>query len=118
MLKVRDREEYKRIIKSSELVLVDFHSDSNPESRYFSMVLEDFAWRFRKYIKLVRVDFDEAKEIIEMENVDSTPKVRLYFNGRCIFEQDGCFMDYEKDMTVLRRGIRSVLKKYGLRYKI
>ncbi len=118
MIKVRDREEYKKIISSSELVLVDFYSDSNPESRYFSMVLEDFAWRFRKHIKLIRVDMDEAKEIVEMERVESTPKVRLYLNGQCVFEQDGCFMDYEKDMIVLRRSIRSVLKKYGLSYKI
>ncbi|HIQ03866.1 MAG TPA: hypothetical protein EYH40_05575 [Desulfurococcales archaeon] len=118
MIRVRDKDEYKRIIDSSELVLVDFHNESNPESRYFSMVLEDLAWRFRKYIKLVRVDMDEAKEIVEMENVRSAPKVRLYLKGQCIFEQDGCFMDYEKDMLVLRRGIRSVLKKYGLNYKI
>ncbi len=118
LIQVDDEETYDEITSKTDILIAGFIKSSKREGRYFNTLLEDLAWRVRSIAKIVIVDADKNPIIARREGVCIYPALRLYLNGNCIWEQEGCFMDYAKDMLVIRRSIRSALKSAGVNVKI
>ncbi len=118
MLRPHSIDEYEAIVRSSELVLVEFYSASNPLSRYFSRIVEDLAERLGPRAVLVRVDVDESPQIAEHEEVEELPYVKLYYRGRLVWSQEGCFGNYSADILAARKGIRQVFRAMGVPLRI
>lgn len=118
ILTINDERAYEEAVRRGGVTIAVFMRGGRRVSRYFSMVVEDLAWKMRATALFLLVDVDKLPGLAMRENVALLPALRLYVNGRCVWEQEGCFMDYEKDMLVLRRSIREALRAEGLDVRI
>jgi len=107
-----------RVVRENKIVLIEYVSKEKRESRYFHSLIKDFSFKVLNQIKIVLINLDKHPEVKERENIVFLPHLKLYLNGENIWEQEGCFMDYTKDMFILRRSIREALKSKGLKIKI
>jgi len=111
--------DYYNILSRYSLVLVAF-LDNSEESRRFEQVLErldrELRW-INSPAELVKVYCDKCKDLFLREKVDSTPYVKVYLEGKVIFEQRGSLGDIHKDVYILRRGVRDTLRRYGRRIR-
>ncbi len=107
-------DEYRRIVKQGELVLVEFYSDSDPLSRYFSRIMEDIAGRLGPRAVYIRVNVDMSPDIAESEGVERVPAALLYYRGSNVWSQEGCLQNYSKDIYVIRQGIKDSLRRLNV----
>jgi len=107
-----------KIVKENRIVLVEYVSRKHKESRYFHSLIKDFSFKVIDRIKIVSISLDKHPEIREKENIVILPHLKLFLNGENIWEQEGCFMDYIKDMFLLKRSIREALKSKGVKLRI
>ncbi len=117
MIVVSSKDELERIVKRNSIVVVEYYASWIPESRYFTSVMEELEKHASPDVRIVRVDLEKVELDEELKDI-VPPYVRVYVNGEVVFEQEGCFMDVSKDVLVLRRGIRDVLRKLGYRFKV
>ncbi|MEM1525709.1 MAG: hypothetical protein QW775_04365 [Ignisphaera sp.] len=54
---------------------------------------------------------------LEAEVARKSVLIKLYFNGECVFEQEGVLGTRINDETTLKRGIRETLKLYSVDIK-
>lgn len=111
-------QELEQIVKENKIVLIEYVSRAKRESRYFHSLIKDFSFKVLNKIKIVTIDLDKYPELWGKENIVLLPCLKLFLNGENIWEQEGCFMDYTKDMLILRRSIREALKRKGLNIRI
>ncbi len=119
LYEIRDRNEFTRILKAYRLVLLQYLDPSrDKESR-------ELYYAFRKLSEIVSGNRDVIAAIIRIDkypelasDISKTPLLRVYYDGKVIFEQYGGFSERELDLYVIRRGIRSVLYKMNLNYRI
>ena len=107
-----------KVVRENRIVLVEYVSRKHKESRYFHSLIKDFSFKVLNQIKIVSISLDKHPEIRRKENIVLLPHLKLFLNGENIWEQEGCFMDYVKDMFLLRRSIREALKSKGVRLRI
>ena len=110
--------EIEHIIRKNRIVLVEYTTKTKREARYFHSLVKDFSFKVLNKIRVVSVNVDNYPEVKSRENIIMLPCLKLFFNGENIWEQEGCFMDYIKDMLILKRSIREALKSKGLRIRI
>jgi thioredoxin-like negative regulator of GroEL len=111
-------EDYLKLVGEAEAVLVEFFSEANPLSRYYSRIVEELGERLGPRVVVVRIDVDEAPEIAEYEGVEELPYVKLYYKGKPVWSQEGCFGKYSMDIVAARRGIRQVFRSKGIPLRI
>lgn len=63
-------------------VLVDFHAEWCGPCRWLDPVLETLAREFRGRVLVVKVDADEAPDVVQAHRVGSVPTVLLFHDGR------------------------------------
>ncbi len=110
--------EVEKIVRENKIVLIEYVSKKRRESRYFHSLIKDFSFKVLNQIKIVSISLDDYPEVKNKENIVLLPHLKLFLNGENIWEQEGCFMDYVKDMFLLRRSIREALKSKGVRLRI
>ncbi|MET1101243.1 MAG: thioredoxin family protein [Pyrodictiaceae archaeon] len=108
-------EEVKKIIDSSKLVLLLAYDSRAPNGRYISGLIDDIAYTIEPVVSVIKVDVSDNDEILEHLSIRSIPRLRLYLNGRIIWEQIGFFMNYSSDKYAIRRGMLKALRNYGLK---
>ena len=113
---VRSKKELDEIIKTHRAVLVEFRDHNKFESRYMTRILESLASVITRDIELVYIDVSRNDEVAR--ELDETPTLRLYVNGRLVWEQEGCLLNEEADKLAIRRGIRDTSKRLGLGLRI
>ncbi len=118
MHRLASLDEYLSTLRQAEFVLVEFYSENNPISRYYSKIVEELGERLGPRVLKIRVDVDEAPSIAEHEGVEQLPYIKLYYKGKAIWSQEGCFGQYSMDILAARRGMREVFKSMGLPLRI
>lgn len=113
---IRSKRELEELVRSCRAVLVEFRDHTTFEGRYFTRVLESLASVIAHDIELAYIDVTKRRELAS--NVDRTPALRLYVEGRVVWEQEGCLLNEEADKMAIRRGIRDTSKKLGLRLRV
>ncbi len=111
-----------RIIKTNNAVLVIVYDSRSNERKYIRMLTENIAPAFEPEVPVLRIDLSELNEdevrellrILEIRKVDVLPLLRLYYQGKPVWNQYGLFYDYSVDREALRQGLWVSLEAWGL----
>lgn len=79
---------FKDLVKSSELVLVDFYADWCGPCKMLSPVLQEIASE-RKNVKVIKINIDKNKLLAADLNVRSVPTLMFYKQGKQLWRQAG-----------------------------
>lgn len=80
---------FKDLVKSSELVLVDFYADWCGPCKMLSPVLQEIASERKGKLKVVKINIDKNKLLAADLNVRSVPTIMLYKYGKQQWRQAG-----------------------------
>ncbi|KAI8816955.1 thioredoxin [Fimicolochytrium jonesii] len=82
---VTTADEFNSIIKSSPLVIVDFHATWCGPCKMIAPKYEEFSNKYSK-ATFIKVDVDEVPEVAEQVGVTSMPTFLIYSNGERVGE--------------------------------
>lgn len=78
------------VIKSKELVLVDFYANWCGPCQMMMPVIEELVKEYKdKPVKIGKVNVDESKELAHQYNIMSIPTIILFKDGRVITQLIG-----------------------------
>ncbi len=116
MIEVRSREEIDRAIASNRVVIIEYYDKESRIGREFSRAVKYLEKHIDPSILILRVSAREHPELLD--GVKELPLLRVYLDGKLVFEQQGGFGKTDLDLMVLRRSIRSVLRSFNVAFKI
>jgi thioredoxin 1 len=70
------------VLKSPRPVLVDFYATWCGPCRFMTPILERVAKKYKKDLKVVRLDIDKNPRISEQMNITGVPMFVIYKNGK------------------------------------
>lgn len=82
-------EQYKALLHSDKLVLVDFYADWCAPCKKMKPYLEKIAVEMEDKVTLIRINADENKELCKNLNVTALPVLKLYKNNQLTWENLG-----------------------------
>lgn len=94
-------EQYKTLLLSDKLVLVDFYADWCAPCRKMEPYLKKISTEMADKIILVRIDADANPVLCEQLNVTALPVLKLYKNDELIWEHEG-FVNEEQVRKALK----------------
>ncbi len=107
------------VVESKRIALIAYLSRSNHDLwNYVEKLLQRLEHRAGYLIDFFVADIDSLEECIAAEEREIAKKnvvIKLFFEGSCIFEQEGVFGSLELDIQALKRGIKDVLKKRNIK---
>ncbi len=109
---IKSLEELEERKRRSKALLIVFTADWSPESK---RLMEEAA----KLASLYKIDVDEVDieivpDVVKAERIIYVPTVKLYINGEVKFVHEGSTGTVSTDREHIRRGIKEILKKYGI----
>ena len=110
-------EELRKLLDQNHIVLVAFIGDDE-ESRSISYAVRFFEKIREPDIVVAIVNVLEHPDVAEVFGIEYTPTIRLYIDSRIVFEQKGGMKSYDKDVYVLKEGIKDVLRSRGIRFLV
>ena len=96
--------DYKEIIKSSEVVLVEFYASWCPHCQRMMPIVEQIKELLAGQVNIYQFDIDENAELASANGADSVPTFIIYRNGQEQWRESG-----EIDGQVLLSKIQSYL---------
>ena len=87
--------EFKNIIDSDKLVLVDFYADWCQPCKKMKPYLEEFSKEMSESVKVIRIDVDKNKQICKELKIDALPVLQLYKNKSIVWQNTG-FIEKEQ----------------------
>jgi len=114
MIRITSLDEMNEFVSSNKLALIGFVDSSKEADRVIIRVLNYLEGRIGTHISFALCDVREAREVAKVLALTKTPYIKLYLNGRSIFEQEGSFNSFERDVYVLRISIKEVLRSKGI----
>lgn len=81
MIKEVVTEQFKELYKKG-LVLADFYSKTCGPCKMLSFVLQDIDTEVGDVVQIMKIDFDENRELIEAFDVHSYPTLLLFKDGK------------------------------------
>lgn len=76
--------EFESLLRSENLLLVDFFATWCSPCKMLSPVIEDLANKYWNKVKVVKIDIDQHPDIAGKYDVQSVPTVFLFKNGKII----------------------------------
>jgi len=101
-----------KAVRENRIVLLAIFDSTTPMGRYISSLVDDVSYYLEPVILVVKIDLAHAGPG-PMHN-DLTPRLRLYYMGKQIWEQIGFFFNPVSDKHAIRRGILYALRSRGL----
>lgn len=86
---------YNEMLKSDIPVLVDFYAEWCAPCKKMELYLKKMATEMPDKVKIVRINADENTELCKALNVSARPVLKLYKNGKVVWENLG-FMPEEQ----------------------
>ncbi len=115
---LESRSELESFILRNRIALIAFVSRNSKLWKYLESLLRRFEQRAGYLISFAMIDIEKARNHLPSEQAEVARKsglIRLYFDGECIFEQEGVFGNLESDLQALRHGVRDVLKRRSVK---
>ena len=116
MIEVASWDEIRRAVNYNKVVIVEYYDPDDKVSKELSMALKKINEVADPSILFLRVSIKRNPELVK--DLRNIPCIRVYVNGRIVFEQQGGFGRRDLDLLVLRRSIRRVLRSFNITYKI
>ncbi|WFO76121.1 thioredoxin [Desulfurococcaceae archaeon MEX13E-LK6-19] len=116
MIEIRDVVELKRALNFYKVVIIEYYDPDDEVSREFSKAVKMLQKHLDPDGIILRVSTKEHPELAS--DVKTIPCLRVYLNGKLVFEQQGGFGNRELDLTVLRRSIRHTLRSLNVAFRI
>ncbi len=118
---LQDINEFKRFVKVNNIVLIGFVEGNTDVKRYMINLFEKLESRIGHIINFALFDIENTPNnstIKEDEGINKLPLIRLYLNGKNVFEQEDCFMDLRLDYYVLKISMKDILQRHGIRWSL
>jgi thioredoxin 1 len=96
---------FNQIIHGSTPVMVDFYADWCMPCRILSPILTNLAEDMGDEIRILKLDIEKNKEIVQKYKIYSVPTIYLFQNGEVIWKGSGA-----RSKEELKRIIRSKTK--------
>lgn len=81
--------QFKDILKSNNLVLVDFYADWCAPCRMMPPILKEVKSTLGDRIKIIKIDVDKNPQISAAYNIRSIPTIILFKEGKAIWTNTG-----------------------------
>jgi thioredoxin len=82
-------EDYKKMLDSDKLVLVDFYAEWCEPCKKMEPFLKEIAEEKSTTVKLIRINIDENMELAKALKIEALPIVKLYKNQTIIWDNQG-----------------------------
>ncbi len=109
---IKSLEELEEKKKKKKALIVVFTADWSPESKRLMEEVAKLASMYK--IDADEVDIEIVPEVVKKERIIYVPTVKLYINGEAKFVHEGSTGTVSIDKEHIRRGIKEILKKYGI----
>lgn len=96
--------EYKTLISSSPLVMVEFYATWCPHCQRMMPVVDQIKELLEGSVDVYQLDIDLNKELADTEEITATPTFIIYRDGKEVWRESG-----EMDGQVLLAKIRSYM---------
>lgn len=83
-VEVNDESFESEVLKSSQLVLVDFWATWCGPCRKLSPVLDEIAQDYSDKLKVVKVNADECKETVKVNSISGLPSLLVFKDGQAV----------------------------------
>jgi len=91
-------ESYQKLIKSDDVVLVDFYAPWCGPCKQMEPLLNEMISTYKGKATIVRINIDESKELVRTLRIDEIPFFKYYVNG----EEKGNFIGQIDKATFVR----------------
>jgi thioredoxin len=88
-------EGFQDIIKSEDVVLVDFNTPWCSPCKKMAPIVQSLSTEFEGKAFVLKVDVDKNKALAKAENVVGVPVLAIYKNGKEVWRQSGTFTQQE-----------------------
>ncbi len=82
-------DEYKKLVSGESPVLVDFYGEWCVPCRKMKPYIDELALNYKSKLKVVRISFDDNKELCDQLNINALPYLLHYKNGEPVWESKG-----------------------------
>ncbi len=82
-------QEYGELVKSSDRVMIDFNAKWCAPCKKMNPYILKFQTEMKEHIKIVQLDADENKTIVEQMKLDSLPTIIVYEKGKEVWRNVG-----------------------------
>ncbi|MCO4820094.1 MAG: thioredoxin [Bacteroidetes bacterium] len=80
---------FKSVVESSELILVDFHAEWCGPCKMMPPILSDVKSQMGEDVKIIKIDIDKNASLAQDLHVRSVPTLMVFKNGKSIWRQSG-----------------------------
>ncbi len=116
MIEISDPSEIKRAMNFYRVVIIEYYDPEDRVSQEFSRAVKMLQEHLDPSGIILRVSTRDHPELAS--DVKTIPCLRVYLDGRLVFEQQGGFGKRDLDLTVLRRSIRHTLRGLNVSFRI
>ncbi len=116
MIEVESKTDIERAILSNKVVIIEYYKENDSRNKEFSRAVKYLERHVDPSILVLRVCIDKNPEL--SKDIKDTPALRVYLDGKLVFEQYGSFGKSDLDLYVLRRSIRHVLRSFNISLKV
>jgi len=81
--------EYKALVKSHPLVLVDFYAEWCAPCKEMSPIIDKIASTHKESVKVIKINTDENGTLIKQLGISGIPKLYIYKNGKQRWTRSG-----------------------------
>jgi thioredoxin 1 len=74
--------EYKALVKSHPLILIDFYAEWCAPCKEMSPIIDQIASTHKESVKVIKINTDENSTLIKQLGISGIPKLYIYKNGK------------------------------------
>lgn len=116
MYEISNQEEFDRAINSNRVVFVLYYwVRKNKETETFIETLKKLEEKSDPEVLFCSVDVNKLPALAP--NKGSRPLLKVYYDGKVVFEQEGCLTDVDLNTQAVRRGLRSVFAQLQVKVR-
>lgn len=117
MYEIVNEEEFDRAINGNRIVFVLYYwVRRNKETETFIETLRKLEERSDPEVLFCSVDANKLPRLAP--NKGSKPLLKVYYEGKVVFEQEGCLTDVDLNTQAVRRGLKSVFAQLQIKARL
>jgi len=95
--------QFKQLIESDNLVLVDFGSHYCGGCRRLAPVLDSLENKYSKDLKIIRIELDDNLELVKEQKIEALPTLVLFEHGKTVWRHKGFIQTIDIEDIIQKR---------------